>query len=101
MNMIAGTRIDRHMSDRARRVRSRTHLSMSEMLRIGLLRVLEEFEAKGSISSGDGVPAAPRVSTRAAKAAVRRAAAAEAEAQTSESKLQPSNPKLQTLNPEP
>lgn len=74
MNIPAATRIDRDTSDRALRLCSRTHLTMSEMLRIGLLRVLEEFEAKGSISSGDGVPAA------------------NAKAQTSKSKLQTPNP---------
>jgi len=90
MNMIAGTRIDRHTSDRAQRVRSRTHLSMSEMLRIGLLRVLEEFEAKGSISSGDGVPLANA-----------RAKTPKPRPKTPNLKPQTSNFKLQTSNPEP
>lgn len=78
MNIPAATRIDRDTSDRAQRLRSRTFLTMSEMLRIGLLRVLEEFEANGNISSGDGVPAAD----------------AKAESQTSK-------PKPQTSNSEP
>lgn len=76
MNIPAATRIDRDTSDRAQRLRSRTFLTMAEMLRIGLLRVLEEFEATGNISSGDGVPTAD----------------AQAETQTSKSKLQTSNP---------
>lgn len=92
MNIPAATRIDRDTSDRAQRLRSRTFLTMSEMLRIGLLRVLEEFEANGNISSGDGVPVTARVATKAAKAAVRQAAAAErdAQAQTSNANFQPS-----------
>ncbi|WP_050025108.1 hypothetical protein [Verrucomicrobium sp. BvORR034] len=72
MNIPAATRIDRDTSERAQRLRSRTFLTMSEMLRIGLLRVLEEFEATGNVSSGDGVPVA------------------NSEAQTSKSKLQTS-----------
>lgn len=59
MNHSAATRIDEQTQQRANQVLHRTRAKMSDLLRIGLLRVIEEFEARGSISSGDGVAKAP------------------------------------------
>jgi CRP-like cAMP-binding protein len=55
MNHSAATRIDDQTQQRANRVLRRTQAKMADLLRIGLLRVIEEFEARGTISSGDGV----------------------------------------------
>jgi hypothetical protein len=56
MNIPAGTRIDKPTNERAKRAHARTKLKMADLLRIGLLRVLQEFEDTGRISSGDGLP---------------------------------------------
>lgn len=54
MSIIAATRIDPETRDRALRLRTRTQLSMSDLLRLGLLRVIHEYETRGKISVGEG-----------------------------------------------
>jgi hypothetical protein len=56
MNIPAATRIDRSTNERAKHAHRRTNLKMADLLRIGLMRVLQEFEDTGKISSGDGSP---------------------------------------------